>query len=120
MRIFVHFLMLFGLVISHAQINKATYTLKVSTNIDFSANPNIPKNVAERIKKRLSEPETYQLYFDQSQSIYKKEEKLDAPQAGGRGGMSFRFGSGAGAIVHTLLASRKQTSQQELLVNFFS
>ena len=119
MRIFSTLMLLFGLVVSHAQINRATYTLKVTTNIDFSANPNIPKNVANRIKKRLSEPETYQLYFDQTQSIYKKEEKLDAPQTAGRGRMSFRFGSGTGAIVHTFLASRKQTSQQELFSKLF-
>ena len=39
---------------SSAQLSKATYTMKVSANMDFANNPNIPKNVVERIKKRMS------------------------------------------------------------------
>ncbi|MBL19880.1 MAG: hypothetical protein CMC82_08710 [Flavobacteriaceae bacterium] len=103
---------------SSAQLAKATYTMKVSMNMDFTNNPNIPKNVVERIKKRMSEPQNFQLFFDQTQSLYKKEEKLDSPQ-GGRGGMSMRFGGGASSITHTDLANRKQTSQQELFGKMF-
>ena len=103
---------------SSAQLAKATYTMKVSMNMDFTSNPNIPKNVVERIKKRMSEPQNFQLFFDQTQSLYKKEEKLDSPQ-GGRGGMSMRFGGGAGSITHTDLTNRKQTSQQELFGKMF-
>ncbi len=103
---------------SSAQLSKATYTMKVRMDMDFTNNPNIPKNVAERIKKRMSEPQSFQLFFDQTQSLYKKEEKLDSPQ-GGRGGMSMRFGGGDGSITHTDLATRKQTSQQELFGKMF-
>ncbi len=103
---------------SSAQLAKATYTMKVSMNMDFTNNPNIPKNVVERIKKSMSEPQNFQLFFDQTQSLYKKEEKLDSPQ-GGRGGMSMRFGGGAGSITHTDLTNRKQTSQQELFGKMF-
>ena len=78
---------------SNGQLAKATYTMKVSMNMDFANNPNIPKNVAERIKKRMSEPQSFNLFFDQTQSLYKKEEKLDSPQ-GGRGGGFMRFGGG--------------------------
>ena len=98
---------------SNAQLSKATYTMKVSANMDFANNPNIPKNVVERIKKRMSEPQNFHLFFDKTQSLYKKEEKLDSPQ-GGRGGMSMRFGAGDGSITHTYLATREQTTQQEL------
>ncbi len=103
---------------SSAQLAKATYTMKVSMNIDFKNNPNIPKNVAERIKNRMSEPQNFHLYFDQTQSLYKKEEKLNSPQER-RGGMSMRFGSGDGSITHTNLATRKQISQQELFGKMF-
>ncbi len=103
---------------SSAQLAKATYTMKVSMNMDFTNNPNIPKNVVERIKKRMSEPQNFQLFFDQTQSLYKKEEKLDSPQ-GRSGVMSMRFGGGAGSITHTDLANRKQTSQQELFGKMF-
>lgn len=119
MRFFLLCMLLGGSGFVHAQTNKATYTIKVNSNIDFSSNPNIPKNVADRIKKRLSEPQTFNLFFDQTQSVYKKEEKLDAPQAGNRGGMRFRFGSGSGAIVHTSLASGNQISQEELFSKLF-
>ena len=103
---------------SSAQLSKATYTMKVSANMDFANNPNIPKNVVERIKKRMSEPQNFHLFFDKTQSLYKKEEKLDSPQ-GGRGGMSMRFGAGDGSITHTYLATREQTTQQELFGKTF-
>ena len=106
-------LLVFATSFSSAQFSKATYTMKVSMNTDFTNNPNIPKNVAERIKKRMSEPQNYHLFFDQTQSLFQKEEKLDNPQAG-RGGMFMRFGGEAGSITHTNLVSAKQTSQQEL------
>ena len=101
-----------------AQLSKATYTMKISMNMDFTNNPNIPKNVVERIKKRMSEPQNFNLFFDQTQSLYKKEEKLDSPQ-GGRGGMTMRFGGGDGSITHTNLTTGKQTSQQELFGKTF-
>ena len=106
-------LLIFGTSFSSAQLSKATYTMKVSMNTDFTNNPNIPKNVADRRKKRISEPQNFQLFFNQTQSLYQKEEKLDSPQAG-RGGMFMRFGGEAGSITHTNLVSAKQTSQQEL------
>jgi GLPGLI family protein len=103
---------------SNGQLAKATYTMKVSMNMDFTNNPNIPKNVAERIKKRMSEPQSFNLFFDQTQSLYKKEEKLDSPQGGREGGF-IRFGGGDGSVTHTDLAARKQTSQQELFGKTF-
>jgi GLPGLI family protein len=74
--------------------------------------------VAERIKKRMSEPQSFNLFFDQTQSLYKKEEKLDSPQGGREGGF-IRFGGGDGSVTHTDLAARKQTSQQELFGKTF-
>lgn len=118
MRILLLALSILVTSISNAQLSKATYTMKVSMDIDFSANPNIPKNVVDRIKKRMSEPQKFHLFFDQGQSLYKKEEKLESPQ-GERGRMSMRFGGGSGSIIHTDLAARKQTSQQELFGKLF-
>lgn len=100
-----------------AQITKATYSLKV--NVDFSGNSNMPKDVVDRIKKRLSEPQTFTLFFDNHQSIYKQEEKLDAPQQGNRGMRVMRFGSGGNDITHTNLATREQTLQQEMFGKLF-
>lgn len=105
--------------IGTAQQFKATYSSKVNMKIDFSTNPNMPKDVADRIKKRMSEPTTYTLFFNQTQSIYKRTEKLEAPQAGDRGGMAMRFRGGDQNIVHTNLATRKQTNQQDLFGKLF-
>ena len=79
--------LVFSFSLANAQQIKATYSLKVTRNVDFKGNPNMPKQVIERIKKRLAEPVSYDLFFDQTQSIYKQQQKLDTPQSqsGGRG-----------------------------------
>lgn len=105
---------------AHTQQIKATYSQKVNMDLDFSGNPNMPKEVAERIKKRLSEPIRFDLFFDQNQSIYKQKEKLEAPQQnGGRGNRIMRFWGGSQNIIHTNLTTRKQTNQQELFGKLF-
>ena len=58
------------------------------------------------------------MFFDQNQSIYKQQEKLDTPQSG-RGGMWARFGGGSQNIIHTNLATGQQTNQQELFSKLF-
>lgn len=52
--------------------------------------PEMRAQMEERIKKRLEK--TFILNFDKTSSIYKEEEKLDTPGAGG--GMMMRFGTG--------------------------
>ena len=112
-------ILIFSSSLTYAQQIKATYAMKVTRNIDFSGNPNMPKQVIERIKKRLAEPVSYDLYFDQNQSIYKQQDKLDAPQSNSRGGMSMRFGGSSQNIVFTNLATREQTNQQDLFGKMF-
>ena len=116
--LFITFL-IFSSSMTYAQQIKATYAMKVTRNMDFSGNPNMPKQVIERIKKRLSEPVNYDLFFDQNQSIYKQQQKLDAPQSGGRGGMWTQIGGGSQNITHTNLVTRKQTNQQDLFGKMF-
>ena len=53
--------------------------------------PEMRAQMEERIKKRLEK--TFVLNFNKTSSIYKEEEKLDTPGAGG-GGMMMRFGNG--------------------------
>ena len=57
---------------SNGQLAKATYTMKVSMNMDFANNPNIPKNVAERIKKRMSELQSFNLFLTKHNPYTKK------------------------------------------------
>ncbi|CAI8169595.1 MAG: Uncharacterised protein [Bacteroidota bacterium] len=112
-------ILIFSSSLTYAQQIKATYAMKVTRNMDFSGNPNMPKQVIERIKKRLAEPVSYDLYFDQNQSIYKQQDKLDAPQSNSRDGMSMRFGGSSQNIVFTNLATREQTNQQDLFGKMF-
>ena len=112
---------LFSFSLVNAQQIKASYSLKVTRKVDFSKNPNMPKHVVDRIKKRFSEPVNYDLFFDQNQSIYKQQQKLDTPQSqsGGRGGRWMRYGASSQNIIHTNLATRKQTNQQDLYGKIF-
>ena len=76
MRAFLITIFIFISSVTFSQQIKATYAMKVTRNVDFSGNPNMPKQVVERIKKRLSEPVNYDLFFDQNQSIYKHKRSL--------------------------------------------
>lgn len=79
----------------------AVYESKTSTS-DFKANfggnreitPEMQKNIEERMKKMMEK--TFVLNFDKTASIYKEEEKLDAPgqNGGGMRMMSSMMGGG--------------------------
>lgn len=79
----------------------AIYESKTSTS-DFKANfggnreftPEMQKNIEERMKKMMEK--TFVLNFDKTASIYKEEEKLDAPgqNGGGMRMMSSMMGGG--------------------------
>ena len=103
-----------------SQQGKATYSVKTSLGDDFKLNSRIPKQVAERIKKGMSEPILFELFFDQKQSVYKIEEKLDSPRQGGNRMRWFSsWGKGGSQIVHSNLSSKVQTIQQELFGKLF-
>lgn len=84
----------------------AIYESKTSMG-DFKANmsragkeitPDMQKMIEERMKKALEK--TFVFNFNRSASIYKEEEKLDAPgtQSGGMGKMISSFTGGGGAF----------------------
>ena len=80
----------------------AVYESKTSTAEmmkNFGGNreitPDMKANIEERMKKMFEK--TFVLNFDKSASIYKEEEKLDAPgQNGGRGRMMSSMMGGGG------------------------
>ena len=98
---------------------KATYTVKVNQKFDFSANPGMPKAVADRIKKRMSESQIFYLHLNRNESIYKKEEKLEASNQGAGRSSFRRFGTNNSNITHTNLATKTQTVQQEMFGKLF-
>jgi GLPGLI family protein len=79
----------------------AVYESKTST-ADFAKNfegnkeitPEMKTQIMERMKKMFEK--TFILNFDKSASIYKEEEKLDAPGQGGGGRMMASFMGGGG------------------------
>ncbi|MEY4038393.1 MAG: hypothetical protein RIR67_703 [Bacteroidota bacterium] len=92
-------LFFFALIYTNSNAQKdfqgmAVYESKTST-ADFKARmegnknitPDMQKMMEERMKKMFEK--TFILNFDKSASIYKEEEKLDAPQSQGGGGMRF-------------------------------
>ena len=79
----------------------AVYESKTSTS-DFKSRmegnknitPDMQKMIEERMKKMFEK--TFILNFDKSASIYKEEEKLDAPNQGGGMRMMASFMGGGG------------------------
>lgn len=79
----------------------AVYESKTSTS-EFAKNfdgnkdmtPEMKNQIMERMKKMFEK--TFVLNFDKSASIYKEEEKLDAPGQGGGGRMMSSFMGGGG------------------------
>ncbi len=79
---------------------KAIYQSKTSVDMSQFGGADMPedrkKMIAERMKSMLEK--TFVLTFDKVQSIYKEDEKLDAPGSGGRSmmrGMMSSFTAGA-------------------------
>lgn len=101
-KIFYTSIVLLAFTLSNAQKSfqgMAVYESKTST-ADFKSRfegnkemtPEMQKMIEERMKKMFEK--TFILNFDQTASIYKEEEKLDAPGGNeGRGGMRMMFNS---------------------------
>lgn len=114
------FASLFGL---HAQEfqGMAVYESKTSTE-DFKARmsgnkditPEMQKNMEDRMKKMFEK--TFILNFDKSSSIYKEEEKLDAPTQGGGGGFRMMGGMlGGGGTFYKNIKEKTYTVDKEFM-----
>ena len=103
-KIFFSVSLMLTFIVSHAQKDfqgMAVYESKTSTS-DFKAQmsgnrditPEMQKTIEERMKKMFEK--TFILNFDKQASIYKEEEKLDAPGQGGGMRMMSSFMGGGG------------------------
>ncbi|WP_333808866.1 GLPGLI family protein [Flavobacterium sp.] len=81
-----------GMAVYESKTSTADFMKGMSGNRDMT--PEMHKQIEERMKKMFER--TFVLNFDKSASIYKEEEKLDAPgqQGGGRMMMSMMGGGG--------------------------
>lgn len=77
--------------------------------------PDMQKMIEERMKKAFEK--TFILNFDKSASIYKEEEKLDAPGAQGNGGMGRMISSfaGGGGTMYKNIKEKTYTSDKEFM-----
>ena len=81
-----------GMAVYESKTSTADFMKGMSGNRDIT--PEMQKQIEDRMKKMFEK--TFILNFDKSASIYKEEEKLDAPgqQSGGRMMMSMMGGGG--------------------------
>lgn len=81
-----------GMAVYESKTSTADFMKGMSTNREMT--PEMQKQIEERMKKMFER--TFILNFDKTASIYKEEEKLDAPgqQGGGRMMMSMMGGGG--------------------------
>ena len=81
-----------GMAVYESKTSTAEFTKGFSGNKDIT--PEMQKQIEERMRKMFEK--TFVLNFDKSASIYKEEEKLDAPgqQGGGRMMTSMMGGGG--------------------------
>ena len=71
-----------GMAIYESKTSAADIKARLADNKNIT--PEMKKNIEDRMSKMLEKK--FILYFDKSASIYKEEEKLDAPTQGGGGG----------------------------------
>ena len=74
-----------GMAIYESKTSTSDFKARMEGNKDMT--PDMQKMIEERMKKMFEK--TFILNFNKSASIYKEEEKLDAPSQGGGGGMRF-------------------------------
>ena len=81
-----------GMAVYESKTSTSEFKDRMSGNKEIS--PDMMKMIEERMKKMFEK--TFILNFDKSASIYKEEEKLDAPggQGGGMRMMSSMMGGG--------------------------
>jgi len=75
-----------GMAVYESKTSTADFKARMSGNKDIT--PEMQKNMEERMKKMFEK--TFILNFDKQASIYKEEEKLDAPGQQGGGGTYYK------------------------------
>ncbi|WP_100613292.1 GLPGLI family protein [Confluentibacter citreus] len=116
-KIVVTVILLFATVLSFAQKEfqgQAYYQTKTSLDMNFGGaqmSEAQKKQIAERMKSSLEK--TFILTFNQSESFYKEEEKLEAPAQGG-GNMRFRMMGAGGGEYYKNVKEEKLIQQADL------
>ena len=102
-----------GMAVYESKTSTADFKARMEGNKDIT--PEMQKNMEERMKKMFEKK--FILNFDKSASIYKEEEKLDAPTQGGGGGGFRIMGSimGSGGTFYKNIKERSYTIDKEFM-----
>ena len=98
---------------------KAVYESKTVIQMDFSGR-NIPEDRKKMIMERMKKAgeKTFVLSFNQVESLYKEEQKLEQP-GGARGGMRFRMMGSGGEDFYKIVKDGTYAVKQDLFGKIF-
>jgi GLPGLI family protein len=102
-----------GMAVYESKTSTEDFKARISGNSNIT--PEIQKNIEERMKKMFEKK--FILNFDKSASIYKEEEKLEAPTQGGGGG-GFRMMTsmtGGGGTYYKNIKEKSYTVDKEFM-----
>jgi GLPGLI family protein len=106
-----------GMAVYESKTSTADFKARISENKNIT--PEMQKNIEERMKSMFEK--RFILNFDKSASIYKEEEKLDAPTQGqGQGGMRMMSSMmGGGGTYYKDVKSKTYTVDKEFMSKEF-
>ncbi|WP_291099066.1 MULTISPECIES: GLPGLI family protein [unclassified Flavobacterium] len=100
-----------GMAVYESKTSTADFKARFEGNKDIT--PEMQKNIEERMKKMFEK--TFILNFDKSASIYKEEEKLDAPGQNGGGMRMMGNMMGGGGTYYKNVKSKSYTVDKEFM-----
>lgn len=101
-----------GMAVYESKTSTADFKTRMEGNKNIT--PEMMKNIEDRMKKMFEK--TFILNFDKSASIYKEEEKLDAPGQEGGGGMRMMASfTGGGGTYYKNVKDKTYTVDKEFM-----
>ena len=101
-----------GMAVYESKTSTADFKTRMEGNKNIT--PEMMKNIEDRMKKMFEK--TFILNFDKSASIYKEEEKLDAPGQDGGGGMRMMASmTGGGGTYYKNVKDKSYTVDKEFM-----
>jgi GLPGLI family protein len=100
-----------GMAMYESKTSTSDFKTRMEGNKDMT--PDMQKMIEERMKKMFEK--TFILNFDKSASIYKEEEKLDAPGQGGGGMRMMMSMTGGGGTYYKNVKEKSYTVDKEFM-----
>jgi GLPGLI family protein len=100
-----------GMAIYESKTSTSDFKTRMQGNKDMT--PDMQKMIEERMKKMFEK--TFILNFDKSASIYKEEEKLDAPGQGGGGMRMMASMTGGGGTFYKNVRDKSYTVDKDFM-----